>query len=319
MGKVVINADDLAKSAVKFRPELLAMSVIGLENTKKHMTIRPGIRYKEIVGELSGNLEVGPYSETRIDETDVNVTKRELETFLGSVVKPFSPNSVYSSIYGSSITKGDALKDTNITKMVLAYLMKQVAKSLNNAIWSAERNAAGTKTIELFNGFDTITKNEIAGKNMSAEKGNLMVFSEKIDKTNAVDALKEFYRTADPVLQEENTKLFLTPEIYDAYVDDYQSTVGAVIYNTEFEKRVLEGSDGKCELVKLANKAGSNYIHLSTQSNMLIGVDQESDLESITVEKHAAFVLQFIATLFFGVQFESISKERLLVGQLFTA
>ena len=47
-----------------------------------------------------------------------------------------------------------------------------------------------------------------------------------------------------------------------------------------------------------------------------IGLD---DLLKIIVEKHAAFVLQFIATLFFGTQYESISKERLLVGKLFSA
>jgi hypothetical protein len=69
-------------------------------------------------------------------------------------------------------------------------------------------------------------------------------------------------------------------------------------------------------LVPLSNKAESGFIQLTPQANMLIGVDQESDLENITVEKHAAFILQFIATLFFGCQYESINKERLLVGKL---
>ncbi len=69
----------------------------------------------------------------------------------------------------------------------------------------------------------------------------------------------------------------------------------------------------------MSNKADSNFIQLTTQGNMLIGVDQESDLEKILIEKHAAFVLQFIVTMFFGCQYESINKERLLVGKLFTA
>ena len=68
--------------------------------------------------------------------------------------------------------------------------------------------------------------------------------------------------------------------------------------------------------VPLYNKANSPFIHLSPASNMLVGVDQEGDEENISVEKHEAFVLQFIATMFFGVQFESINKERLLVGKL---
>jgi hypothetical protein len=316
MSKVNFTAEDLAKTAIKYRQQLLMMVVIGLEQTKQHMTIRPGIRYKEVVGELTGGIELGPYSETRLDESDINVAKRELETFFGSVVKPFSPNSVYQSLWGSSITKGEALKDTEITKMVLGYLMKKLSESLNKAIWKAKRKESGNTTVDLFNGFDTIAETEIAAGTISTANKNLFEFTEKIDKTNAVDLLKSFYRSADDVLRGEKVKLFISNDIYDAYVDDYQSTVGAIAYNTQFDKTFLEGSHNLCELVPLSNKAESGYIQLTPQANMLIGVDQESDLENITVEKHAAFILQFIATLFFGCQYESINKERLLVGKL---
>lgn len=282
------------------------------------MSIRPGIRYKETVGELSGAIEIGPYSESRIDQGDINIVPRELETFFGSVVREFSPNTIYQSLWGSSVTKGEGLKDTDITKQVVAYLMKKMSEALNKNVWSAKRNANGTKTADLFNGFDTIAQDEITAGKLSAEKKNLYSFSAAIDETNAVDALKEFYRSADDILKGEQTKLFISHSIYDAYVEDYKATTGAIVYNREFDKTTLEGSRGKCELVPLSNKADSNLIQLTTQGNMLIGVDQESDLEKILIEKHAAFVLQFIVTMFFGCQYESISKERLLVGKLFS-
>lgn len=316
MGKVILP-EDLAKTAIKYRKTFLMMAVIGLAETRQHMTVRPGIRYKEVVGELTGGIEIGPYSETRVDETDVNVAKRELETFFGSVVRNFSPNAIYQSLWGSSVTKGEGLKDTEITKQVVGYLMKKLSESLNKNIWGAVRKADGDKTSDLFNGFDTIATTEINGGGLSTDNKNLFEFGETIDKNNAVDLLKTFYRSADDVLKGEKTKLYIPHSIYDAYVDDYQATVGAAPYNREFEKTVLEGSNGRCQLVPLSNKAGSPYIQLSTQGNMLIGVDQESDLEKILIEKHAAFVLQFIVTMFFGCQYESISKERLLVGKLY--
>lgn len=318
MGSVNFTAEDLAKTAVKYRKAFLAMAVIGLEETKKHMTIRPGIRYKEVVGELSGGIEIGPYSESRIDDSDVNVDKRELETFFGSVVRNFSPNKIYQSIWGSSVTKGEGLKETEITKLVVAYLMKQLSKSLNKNIWRAKRKADGEKTIDLFNGFDTIAETEITNGGLSTEKNNLFVFTEELDKTNTVDALKDFYRSATDELKDEECNLFISHSIYDAYVDDYQSTVGPIVYNKEFDKTTLEGSRGKCKLIPLSNKADSKFIQLTTKGNMLIGVDQESDLEKILIEKHAAFVLQFICTMFFGCQYETISPERLLIGQLHT-
>lgn len=66
----------------------------------------------------------------------------------------------------------------------------------------------------------------------------------------------------------------------------------------------------------MANKANSPFIHLTTKSNMLVGFGNGADKEKILVEKHHAFKLDFIATMFFGAEFETISKERLLVGTI---
>lgn len=319
---VTITPDALAKSAAKYRKELLIMSVIALANTLQHMSLRTGIRYKETVGELSGAIELGPYDETRVDESGVNVTARELETFFGSVIKKFSPNSVYQSIYGDSIVLGDGLKNVPITKAVLAFLMKKISQGLNKNIWTAVRNAAGTTTKDLFNGFDTITDTEITSGGIAVAKKNLYDFTASITSANAVDELKKFYRSATDELQGDGDeslklKLFMPKSIYNAYVDDYQTTVGSVPYNKEFKKTFLEGSDDQCELVPLANKTGTKYLHLTPKSNMLVGVDQVSDTEKLTVEKHEPFRLDFVAAMFFGCQFETISPERLLVGKLF--
>lgn len=323
MSTITITPEDLAKSAAKYRKELLMMSVIALQSTLQHMSLRTGIRYKETVGELSGSIEMGPYDEARVTESNVKITGREIETFFGSVWEKFSPNSVYQSIYGDSIVMGDGLKNVPIAKAVLAFLMKKLSGSLNKNIWAAVRNPLGTKTNDLFNGFDTITQTEITAGNIATAKGNLHEFTAAIDSTNAVDLLKAFYRAASDELQgdgDETTKLklFMPKSIYNAYVDDYQMTVGAVPYNKEFKKTFLEGSDDLCELVALPNKKSSPFLHLTPKKNMLVGVDQSSDTEKITIEKHEPFRLDFVAAMFFGTQFESISPERLLVGKLYT-
>ena len=80
----------------------------------------------------------------------------------------------------------------------------------------------------------------------------------------------------------------------------------------------MEGSQGRLKLVPLANKADSKFIHISTKKNMLYGYDNMSDVESIEVERFAPFVLTYVATVFFGVQFESIDKSCLKVVELAT-
>ena len=314
-GYVQITDEQLAKSAVKYRKELLMMPVLAMASTLKHMSQRPGVIGKETVGEVNGDIELGPYDEGRVDENGVSIDPRTLETFLGSVVKKFSPNSVWQTVYGNLISKGEALKNVDITRQVLAFLSAKLGANLNAVLWSAKRNESGTKSKDLFNGFDTITKTEMDAFKISTDLKNMFTI-EAISKDNAVDVLKEFYRAADPVLRETQTKLFIPQGVYDNYVDDYQATVGHVPYNTSFEKTFLESSNNRCELVPLANKAGSAFIHLTTKSNMLVGYGNGADKETILVEKHHPFKLDFVATMFFGAEFETISKERLLVGTI---
>lgn len=316
MGKVVVSPEALAKSAAKYRREILMMPVFALGEFLQHVSLRTGIRYSETVGEMSGSMELGPYSETRIDDDDVNIVGRTLYTYFGSVVKKFSPNKVYQSIYGSAITKGEGLKNVDITREVLNFLGKKVGNSLYWNMWNAVRNDNGTRTRDLFNGFDTITSQEITDGNISVAKKNLLTLTEDIDATNAVDVLKTIWRSADPMLKREKCKLFVPPSVLDAYNDDYKATTGNIAYNTKFNQTFVEGSENKCEIVAIDNKAESQFLHLTTKQNMLVGVNQTGEEETVAVEKHEAFVLQFIMTAFFGCQFESISPERMLAIKL---
>ena len=174
-GYVKITDEQLSKSAVKYRKELLMMPVLAMATTLKHMTQRPGVRGKEVVGELAGNIELGPYDEGREDTDAVAINPRVLETFLGSVVKKFSPNSVWQTVYGNLISKGDALKNVDITRQVLTFLSAKLGANLNAHLWNAVRSDAGTKSKDLFNGFDTITNTEKTANKISADLGNMFV------------------------------------------------------------------------------------------------------------------------------------------------
>ena len=84
-------------------------------------------------------------------------------------------------------------------------------------------------------------------------------------------------------------------------------------YNTKYKNNELEGTDGRWKFCPLPNKAGSAFIHISPQENMLVGYDQMGDVESVAVKEYKPFVLSYVATMFFGVQLQSIAKEDLFV------
>lgn len=309
---------ELNKAAQQFRKELLIMAIIGLERTLQHMTLRTGIRYMETVGELDGPVELMPYTGLMDDADDnIVINGRDIHTYLGQSIKLFDPNTLLSSLYGSAITKGDALKNVPINKAVLTLMISKISESLNKSIFSAVRNSSGKTTATLFNGFDTIAAADIAAGNITAVKGNLFEFSDAITSSNAVDMLKAYYRAASDELKDVPTKLMIPRSVLDAYNDDYQVTVGAAPYNKEFKKTFLDASENQCELVPLIGKKAAPYVQLTTKGNMLVGVNQQGEEESIEVRRgDNPFKLQFITTMFFGTQYETISPTKLLVGKL---
>lgn len=312
---VNITDAELKKSATTYRKDLLMMPVIGAKATLQHMTPVPGLAGRLVLGQLSGNIELGPYDPKRVDEEKVAINPRTLETFLGSVIKKFDPNEVAKTVYGELVAQGESLKSADITRKVLVFLAAQLGQKLNLAIFKAKRNDAGTTTNDLFNGLDTIVANEITAGNIAEAKKNYMELG-AVDATNAVDALKTLYFGASDELQEQRVKMLMPYDIYRAYCQDYQTTVGSVPYNTEYKKPFLEGSDGLCELVPLASKKGSDYIQLTTKGNMKYGYGAGLAKENLTVEKHHPFLLDFVATMYFGTEFETISPERLMIGKL---
>ena len=311
-----ISDTELKKSAVTYRKELLMMPVIAAEATLQHMTPRPGVAGREVLGQLSGGIELGPYDPKRYDDDGLDIKPRTLETYLGSVIKRFDLNSVAKTVYGSLTTQGEALTSLDLARQVLNYLSMQLGRNLNLHIWNAKRNDTGDKTADLFDGFDTITQKEIAAGTIDTSEGNFMQLSQAIDESNATDIIMSIYESADDILQGVPTKMFVPISIYRAYNKDYLASFGNVVYNTQFKKTYLEGTDNLCELVPLVSKKGSPFIHLTTKSNMIYGYGDGLDSEKIAIEKHHEFLLSFVATMFFGCQFETINKERLMVAKL---
>lgn len=311
-----ISDAELQKSAVTYRKDLLVMPVIAAEATLQHMTPRPGVAGREVLGQLSGGIELGPYDPQRYDDEGLDIKPRTLETFLGSVIKRFDLNSVAKTVYGSLTTQGEALTSLDLARQVLNYLSMQLGRNLNLHIWSAKRNDTGTKTKDLFDGFDTITQKEIDAGTIGTTQGNFMQLPQAIDESNATDILMSIYESADDILQGIPTKMFVPVSVYRAYNKDYLASFGNVVYNTQFKKTYLEGTDNLCELVPLVSKKGSPFIHLTTKSNMIYGYGDGLDSEKIAIEKHHEFLLSFVATMFFGCQFEAINKERLMVAKL---
>lgn len=311
----------LVNSGAKYRKELLAMPTVALEKTLRHMTLRKGVRGEETVGAYSSDAEFRPYR-TQKDATDTGkITGRKLVTYLGDVVEEFDPYQLYSTVYGESFSSLTDRKEAQVVKDMALAMARKASSKLGKALFKAKRNEGGDTTMDLFNGFDTIAAEEIAAFKITTALGNLHIH-EEITAANAGDVLKAIYSAASDELRDQadeangvTLKMYIPKAILDKYEEWCLATLGSVAYNQTYKQSKLH-CDTNVELVPMVGLKGSEYIYLSTKENMLVGVDQLSDTEKAKIrECDNPKALQFFMALYWGVQFESIAPERLLVSR----
>lgn len=302
----------LIDSGHKFRKDILLMPVVGLGETRTHMTTRFDVRGKETVGEARSGARIRPYRTAKDATNTTSISPRTLETMLGDVVEEFDPVALYKTAYSENVGKERTKLD--FVRAIAVEMARQATSELPNAIFTGVRNAAGNGTMDLFDGFDTITKAEKVAGNISVAKGNLVELG-GITLANVGDKLKEADKACHSVLKKAARKMFVPVAVKELYDEWYLANFGPVAYNTKDQQSVLHMTNGLCEIVALPGMEDSTHIFISTKKNMLIGVDQTSDEEKVEINKcDNPKVVQFFMTLFFGVQFESISPEVLMTA-----
>ena len=309
----------LKQAGTIYRRDLLAMPLAQLQPVLAHMTMRPNVRGKEIVGEISEGAEIRPYRSTKdAVEGLPPIALRELETYLGDVVREFDPNMLLGTIFTDRVAT--PLTEREIARKMAFLMAQSVSNKFYKAVWTAKRNPTGQTTMDLFDGFSTIIGKEITAGSIADAKGNFADLG-LINEANVGDKLLEAYNDAvsEELQNEGNIKLFVPRTIYNQYNKWYLAEFGSVAYNKEFKKTYLEGTDDTVELVPMNGLKGTGQLLFTLRRNMLVGCDQMGDMERVEIRRpDNPKALQFFMMLYFGVQLESISPQRLLVGQFTT-
>lgn len=317
MHKIQFSPEEYAQAARANKMSLLLLPLMAAKDTLQYMTGMPNSRLIQPLGSVESNAQFAPFKADRSSAGNTSLKVRELNTFLGNVVEEFVPNDyVQTLLGGNAAILGDGQAKAPTAKMVLACVAKSLGNKLNEVIFTAKRNAEGTTTADLFNGFTTIAEQEITAGNIAVANGNLKVLEEAITEANACDILKSVERSAHAILRAQDKFLFCSPEIADAYNDNYLLTHSGIVYNEQFEQPFLEGSSRRTTIVPLASLAGSKYMYLTPKFNMVYGYDNTADETNIEVLRKSHWTLSFGAAMFFGTQFRSIDPRYLQVVKL---
>lgn len=313
----VITPQFLEESARQISRELQQIPFqVFQDQTAKYVTVLPGVRNSIIFNELDGDAQLAPWKASRRDAADYSIDGRTLEVFPGNCAKDFDPMPLLHSIFGESIAAGENISKGQIARKLLSLFAAKIGKHINDVVFAGGvRNKDGNTTADLFDSFDTIIGKEITAENIAASKGNYKNLG-AIDETNATEKLKEFWRAADKVLRGRKVFMYMSPEIYDFYCDDYQARHGALPYNQSYDKTMLEGSNGRCEFAVLDNMAGSRYLKISVKQNFLLGTDIMNQQNHPYIASYSPWACTFCYAGIYGEQIRSLRKENLMIGNI---
>lgn len=313
---IKFTPEQLTKTFITYRKEFTQLPFLAMQQILQYVSVRTGIRYKEVVPEMGGSFEMGNYKKDKLKEDGTEITARTFQTFFGNSVDSVDPNAIVDSIWGSNVTKGDALKNVPIVVQVASYIIKQIWENVFFNVFTAKHDPADfSQTSKWFNGFSTIIDMDIDGTNeekkvnISEKLGNLSLGTDSISQDNAVDIIKDFYFGADPRLRGQQLELFLSDQSYHKYTENYQTLHGSLPYNQTYDKKTLEGASN-VTFVPLAC-VPDDFLLLTPKKNIFCLYNQKTDDENYIAEKSLKnhYDIDIIANAFFGTQFESVNKR----------
>lgn len=302
--------DELATSGNQYREDFIKMPQAMLEKSLQFMSKMTGIHGKVTMGRLKSEAQWKPYTFSGYDPKNTTViSPRSVETYECELLEVFNPESVFRTVYGKKLTK-DRINQKAVRECV-AEMARSCSSKLTKALWTGKLNAAGSTTMDCFDGFDTIVEKEKAAGAISKALGNYFQ-SGKLTPYNIGDKLLLIWTVMPFLFKDAHEKIFvyLPPELREMYDKWYNDNYKGANYTNEFNQQYLVGTNNKCVIASMGGMEDVKHIIFTTANNMIVAFDGESGQESFEcrVPENPKLV-QVFGTIWMGCQIMNLEKE----------
>jgi hypothetical protein len=285
--------------------EIFAQKLVGLGDLLPHITVIPGVQDKvPLVGlTTSDPLQVGNRGSWAPKSDVSNFTDRQLEVKDVEIAADFKEaeiESAWRSHLGKLVGDRSGKYDVPFEELIMMKLAEAAVDNLRRkAIFKGDFTAAGTTSTDLFDGFLKIIADEITATNLTPVAGAAITAS------NAVDQIEAVVASVGSEYWQDDLVCVVAPENARFYAQDYRASFGALPYNTEFQKTMIDGTN--IELVPEIGMAGSDRIIIAKRGNLALGVDALDGLNDMFVQQNR-FDLEFGAKMKGGVQIARLDE-----------
>jgi hypothetical protein len=170
--------------------------------------------------------------------------------------------------------------DIPLEQFMMDSIMAQVVDDLETAVWTGTYNASGSTPAATMSGILTLVTAAITALEIPA--GNVTAGA-ALTSSNAFD---EFKLVRDKIAPEYRNKEMLclcSVAAKDKYLTDYQATLGATPYNSNYDQIYLEGTRAK--IVAVPGLGTSSRVLVTPKENLVYGFDVDGPQSNIQTQE----------------------------------
>ncbi len=218
-------------------------------------------------------------------EVTLEITKDQIEAFHKTHLAKIAAATRRGSVY-------DLPFEQYMFQRVIAKLVDQIERTMK---WKGARNAAGTTSADIADGFETkiaadITATVIPAANVATGAlGGITEANAEAEFKKVVDVLT----TQNPEYLAQDLVCYASPEAVRYYWLNYRANHGALPYNQNFAKRILDDMDN-IELLPQIGLSGDSRVVITPRFNFALGSDALERINNIEIEYHKRNILFMI-------------------------
>ncbi len=282
----------LQETAVKRQAELKMLPYAVLANVlgMHGMNLMPGIVNKDVVTNFLRKRGIAaPYA---VGQVIVNKDLGKAQERTLAVEKAYaSLKDNINNYKKTAVVSPDALLGSNKTKahpwerVMTIEACKTFAEDILDALFPGERDLDDPSPLGCFDGFDTIINNDISSGMIAVGQGNfitgigniqLPVAGDETD-SDAYDQLLSFFRKAHKDLRGSQCLLIVPYGMGDAYDSAFFNKHRFNAPLDAYGRSILEGSEGKCSIVRSHVMGSGQRIILTVPGNFDFGMNTQGD------------------------------------------
>lgn len=313
-----IDITAINNTGKQYQKELRTLPKYDALAVLKYFQMITGVKDSTMISEAQHTDEgSGKYTGTfNADRKSATIVPRELKVYACVHEVADEPERYRRTFLNATMSEQTAHP---FERWLIEFELGNAAENLYNVLATASRSedAGDVALANAFDGFLTICRNEVTAGNISVANGNQFQFSAALSKTNAGDELKAMWRACPDKLKEAGARMYMSVTHAEMYDDWYKANHDAPPAVDTAGQTSLEGSNGKCTIIRLSNMpSADDEIIITTDMNITWGTDNPSDMKNLKAF-NSGNPYKFTANMkyVFGLQFESIHPRKFMFSK----